>query len=154
MPAPFVMCLLPVRPGSGKGAGVCVAHRPPHTPRTHRSLPMRSLAMFSLLSLFAARATADFPAPKDLPSHPELPDPLVMLDGTKVTTKEQWVEKRRPELKALFQHYMYGTIPPARTVSAKVLHEDSKACGGKATLREVALSALPGHEFRLLVVVP
>jgi hypothetical protein len=103
---------------------------------------MRPLAMLSLLSVFAARAGADFP------------DPLVMFDGTKVTTKEQWVEKRRPELKALFQHYMYGTTPPAGTVTAKVLHEDPKAFGGKATLREVGLSALPGHEFRLLVVVP
>ena len=58
-------------------------------------------------------ANSAFPDPKDLPSRPELPDPLVMLDGTKVATKEQWVEKRRPELKDLFQHYMYGTIPAA-----------------------------------------
>jgi hypothetical protein len=115
---------------------------------------MRTLAMLSLLSLFAARAAADFPAPKDLPSRPDLPDPLFMLDGTRVTSKEQWVEKRRPELMALFQHYMYGTIPPAKPVTAKLLHEDSRAFGGKATLREVSLSALPGHEFRLLVVVP
>jgi hypothetical protein len=115
---------------------------------------MRTVAMLSLLSLFATRSAAEFPAPKDLPSRPELPDPLVMLDGTKVTTREQWVEKRRPELKALFQHYMYGTIPPAGTVTSKVLHEDPKALGGKATLREVSLSALPGHEVRLLVVVP
>ena len=85
---------------------------------------MRTLAMFSILSLFAGRAAAEFPAPKDLPKHAELPDPLVMFDGTKVTTKEQWTEKRRPELKALFQHYVYGTIPPAMKVSAKVLHED------------------------------
>jgi hypothetical protein len=115
---------------------------------------MRSLAMVSLLSLFAARSAADFPAPKDLPSRPDLPDPLVMLDGTKVTTKEQWVEKRRPELMAMFQHYMYGTIPPTGAVRHKTLHEDAKAFGGKATLREVSLSALPGHEFRVLVVVP
>jgi hypothetical protein len=115
---------------------------------------MRSVVMLSLLSLFAARSAAEFPAPKDLPSRPELPDPLVMLDGSKVTTKEQWIERRRPELKSLFQHYMYGTIPPASEVKAKVLHEDPKAFGGKATLREVSLSAMPGHEFRLLVVVP
>ena len=56
---------------------------------------------------------ADFPDPDKLPSHPDLPDPLVMLDGTRVTTKEQWETKRRPELKALFQHYMYGVRPPA-----------------------------------------
>lgn len=115
---------------------------------------MRTLAMLTLLSLFASRSDAEFPAPRDLPSRTDLPDPLVMLDGTKVATKEQWVEKRRPELKALFQHYMYGAIPPAKPVTAKLLHEDAKAFGGKATLREVSLSALPDHEFRLLIVTP
>jgi hypothetical protein len=111
--------------------------------------------MLSILSLFTGRvAAAEFPAPKDLPKHAELPDPLVMFDGTKVTTKEQWNDKRRPELKALFQHYMYGTIPPAMKVAAKVLHEDAKAFAGKATLREVGLSPIEGYEFRLLLVVP
>jgi hypothetical protein len=110
--------------------------------------------MLSLLALLTGRSAAEFPAPKDLPSHPELPDPLVMLDGTKVTTKAQWVEQRRPELRELFQHYMYGRLPAARPVKAKVLHEDKKAFGGKATLREVALSSFPGHEFRLLLVIP
>ena len=27
-----------------------------------------------------------------------LPDPLVMLDGTPVTTAKQWMKKRRPEI--------------------------------------------------------
>jgi dienelactone hydrolase len=115
---------------------------------------MRYFAMFSLLSVFVGRSAAELPAPRDLPVRAELPDPLVMLDGTKVTNKEQWNEKRRPELKALFQHYMYGTIPAAVPVTAKVLFEDAKAFGGKATLREVSLATLPGHEFRLLVVIP
>ncbi|HKB04808.1 MAG TPA: acetylxylan esterase [Gemmataceae bacterium] len=115
---------------------------------------MRPLLCLPALLMVLSRSHADFPAPKDLPSRPELPDPLVMMDGTKVTTKEQWTDKRRPELKALFQHYMYGTMPPPTSVKAKVLHQDPKAFGGKATLREVALTAFPGHEFRLLVVVP
>lgn len=115
---------------------------------------MRSVAMLSLFSLFASPTVADLPAPTELPSRPGLPDPLVMMDGTRVTTKEQWFEKRRPELKKLFQHYMYGTLPPAGPVTAKVLREAPKAFGGKATLREVSLSAIPGHEFRLLVVIP
>jgi len=53
-----------------------------------------------------------------------------MLDGTRVATKEQWLAKRKPELKELFQHYMYGTQPDAPAVIAsQVLHED------KASLR-------------------
>jgi hypothetical protein len=126
-----------------------------YTPPFPRSHTMRSLAMLSLFAILTSRtAAADFPAPKDLPSQPEMPNPLVMMDGTKVTTKAQWVEQRRPELRALFQHYMYGTLPPAKPVTAKVLHEDTKAFGGKATLREVSISAIPGHEFSLLLVIP
>ena len=117
---------------------------------------MRSLAVtFSLLALFGGRSAAEFPAPKDLPQRPELPDPLVMLDGTKVESKEHWVEKRRPELKALFQHYMYGSLPAApKTVPAKVLYEDSKAFGGKGTLREVALTVIGDHTIRLMMAIP
>jgi (4-O-methyl)-D-glucuronate---lignin esterase len=55
----------------------------------------------------------DFPAPATLPQRPELPDPLVSFDGRKVETRDQWEKERKPELKSLFQHYMYGfMIPP------------------------------------------
>ena len=41
----------------------------------------------------------------------QAPDPLVMYDGTRVTTGTQWREKRRPELLALFTREMYGVVP-------------------------------------------
>jgi hypothetical protein len=99
---------------------------------------------------------ADFPEPARLPSRPELPDPLVMFNGERVTTRQQWFDKRRPELKALFQHYMYGYAPPAAEIAARVEHEDPRALGGKATLREVAISyGPPGTPaIHLLLVVP
>ncbi len=98
-----------------------------------------------------------FPEPETLPSRPDFPDPLVMLDGTKVMTKEQWETKRRPELLALFQHYMYGRMPPAPAeVRWTVLHQDDKAFGGKATLKEVAITVGPGAAppIHVLLVVP
>ena len=54
---------------------------------------------------------ADFPPIEKLPVVKELPDPLKMFDGTTVTTVEQWNTHRKPELKALFEHYMYGPMP-------------------------------------------
>lgn len=39
--------------------------------------------------------------------YPSLPDPLVMNDGTKVTTPAQWT-KRRAEIKELFDREVYG----------------------------------------------
>ncbi len=40
-----------------------------------------------------------------------LPDPLVMNDGTPVTTASQWWSKRRPEIVELFDREMYGRTP-------------------------------------------
>jgi len=42
--------------------------------------------------------------------YPTLPDPLVMNDGTKVTTPAQWT-KRRAEIKELFDREVYGRVP-------------------------------------------
>ncbi|HVK19042.1 MAG TPA: acetylxylan esterase [Fimbriiglobus sp.] len=100
---------------------------------------MRTLA--ALLGAALMCPAADLPSPEKLPANPDLPDPLTTLAGKKVTTKKEWQTVRRPELKELFQHYMYGRYPavPAK-VSAKVLFEDKEAFGGKATVRELALT--------------
>ncbi|QJW94575.1 glucuronyl esterase domain-containing protein [Frigoriglobus tundricola] len=98
-----------------------------------------------------------FPPPDTLPSTAEFPDPLVMRDGTKIATKKDWEEKRRPELKELFQHYMYGRFPAKpEKVTAKVLFEDTKALGGKGTLREVELTFGPPEwpKLYLLIAAP
>jgi hypothetical protein len=42
--------------------------------------------------------------------YPLLPDPLVMNDGTRVTTPAQWA-KRRAEIKELFDREVYGRVP-------------------------------------------
>ncbi len=51
-------------------------------------------------------------AVKDLPVIKEMPDPLTMNDGTKVTTSEQWKARRREMIKIL-EEYEYGHMPPA-----------------------------------------
>ena len=56
------------------------------------------------LAIVGAAFSGDFPAPGKLPLKADLPDPLVMLNGKKVATKEQWQKERRPELKKLFEH--------------------------------------------------
>ena len=77
------------------------------------------LALFAtFLPLETAMAQTQFPEADKLPSRPELPDPLVMFNGERVASREQWFDKRRPELKALFQHYMYGYAPPPAKITA------------------------------------
>jgi hypothetical protein len=101
-------------------------------------------------------AAQNLPELSQLPSQPDLPDPLVMFNGQRVTSKEQWIEQRRPELKQLFQHYMYGYLPPApKPYHAKVIFENKNAFNGKANLREVQIAYGPEETppLYLLVVV-
>src|SRR5580698_9885918 len=73
-----------------------------------------------------AHAGDSWPDPSELPSHPEPPDLLTTMRGQKVTTPEQWLDSRRPELKELFQHYMYGSIPPTGVARATVTYTDAQ----------------------------
>ena len=43
--------------------------------------------------------------------YPDLPDPLVLKNGEKVTTPEQWWTKRRPEIVEDFDREVYGRVP-------------------------------------------
>jgi hypothetical protein len=110
-----------------------------------------------ILSSSVHAATRQFPAAETLPLQAELPDVLKLSNGQKVTTPKQWSEQRRPELKALFAHYMYGEIPPKPAklnFDTQVL--DKKFLGGKATLKNVTIS-IAGSEIPkidLLMVTP
>lgn len=122
----------------------------------------RLTPLFALCIVFAfmkttSSAAPSFPDVSQLPSRPGLPDPLIMFDGTRVTTKEQWIKQRRPELQALFQHYMYGTPPPTpNRVQSTIDRVDKKFFGGKATLKEVTLAfgAADTPRLHVLLVVP
>jgi hypothetical protein len=105
----------------------------------------------------APSTQASFPEPSALPSQTPLPDPLVMLDGRRVSSRDQWFKERQPELKALFQHYMYGAIPP-KPAQSKVtnLGEYHDFLGGKATLKLVRLEMGPANasQIDLMLVLP
>ena len=41
----------------------------------------------------------------------DIPDPLTLNNGQKVTTRNVWWEKRRPEIVEMFEKYVYGRVP-------------------------------------------
>lgn len=90
-----------------------------------------TLSLFGVFVMTQAAIAADFP------------DPLTALDGTKIKTKEQWETVRKPELKELFQKYMYGRLPEDVKVGGRVVHDDKNAFGGKGTLREIEITFSP-----------
>ena len=89
----------------------------------------------------------------------ELPDPLTLRDGRKVTSVEMWQAQRRPELLELFRENVFGRAPVNRPASLKfsVAGTDPKAMDGKATLKQVTISySGPGGEgaIHLILFVP
>src|SRR6185295_116289 len=77
-----------------------------------RSRSSVAILAFFLLAM-RTLAAATFPEVSQLPAQTVPPDPLTLFNGEHVTSIEQWSNQRRPELQALFQHYMYGYPPPS-----------------------------------------
>jgi len=70
-----------------------------------------------------------------------LPELLRLSDGTAVTDSAVWMEKRRPEIRTLFENEVYGRIPEQKIVAGVALSNlDRGALDGKAIRKEVVLS--------------
>ncbi len=97
-----------------------------------------------------------WPTAKELPSQPGLVDPRLRLDGTQVASPAEWEQQRRPELKRMFQHYMYGFLPPT-PLHMKFHNEGifTDFMGGRATLKliriETGLDGAPNIDLMLVV---
>ncbi len=95
---------------------------------------LAGLALFlTYLFVINIAESASFPPAKDLPNHPEMPNPLVMQDGKKVTNIKQWRQRRR-EMEQLMEVYVFGHMPPppgnvcARVVSSGILMNGGVTC--------------------------
>ncbi|MDB6125210.1 MAG: hypothetical protein JWQ71_4203 [Pedosphaera sp.] len=104
-----------------------------------------------LFSAFAINGTAE------VVSDP-LPNPLVMRHGEPITSKQQWFHDRRPELKSMFQFFMYGTMPSSPHQPKFVVERVNKNFfGGKATKKEVTISFSSdtnAPQITLLLITP
>ena len=87
-----------------------------------------------------------------------LPPLLKCFDGSTVSTIDQWETKRRPEIKELFEEYMYGKAPgKPQNMIFEVTSVDDKALGGKAVRKEITVKLLgsdDGPFMDILVYLP
>ena len=87
--------------------------------------------------------------------YPNIPDPLTLNDGTKVTTAAQWWDKRRPELVEGLSKYVYGRQPEnLPKVTWTVTAVDHEFLGftqviAKDLIGEVDNSAYPAIKVRI-----
>jgi len=83
------------------------------------------------------RSVYCFPEADELPSRPDLPDPLAGPDGLPILSAEAWAAGRE-RLKAMVSFYLFGDIPPApERVDAEVTGSLPSADGSRTieTLR-------------------
>jgi hypothetical protein len=117
--------------------------------------PILGLALFTGIS-HAAAEKPNYDESKVAPY--TLPDPLTLLDGTRVTDAKTWQERRRPEILELFRKYVYGRSPG---LSAATRFETrsvaTDALGGKAMRKQIRvyLTDQPhGPKMDILLYVP
>ena len=86
---------------------------------------------------------------------PNIPDPLTLNDGSKVTTPKEWWDKRRPELVEGLTKYVYGRVPAdVPKVNWTVTAVDHENMGftpviAKDLIGEVDNSAYPAIKVRI-----
>jgi len=86
-----------------------------------------------------------------------LPDLFTARDGSKISTRDQWINKRRPEIVALFEKYQYGKTPGRPEELRFELNEKgSVALEGKAVRRQVTIyfTREAEHKMDLLIYLP
>lgn len=69
--------------------------------------------IFAIVAVISSvhAAPPAFPDVNDLPVQTNMPDVMMMADGIRVTTPQQW-QQRREEMKAILEYYELGHAPP------------------------------------------
>jgi len=88
------------------------------------------------------------PGVDELPVHKEMPDVLVMNDGTKVKTTDQW-NRRRAEIRRILEYYATGRMPPAPANLKGHELKSQTVLDGKVKYRLVQLTFGPGEKLQL-----
>ncbi|MBN1851714.1 MAG: acetylxylan esterase [Pirellulales bacterium] len=87
-----------------------------------------------------------------------LPDPLVMEDGRKIESAEDWTTLRRPEILRLFEEHVHGRGPVAPDrIEYTVTSTDTNVLDGMATMKQVTIYVTgkrDGPSIDLLLYIP
>ena len=115
------------------------------------------IAVVVLLSLGLAQSRAPNYDESRVPDY-DLPDPLVLMDGTRVEDGATWRSRRRPEILGLFEDHVYGRTPSRRLEARYVeTSSDENALHGTATRKEITVFFTErddGPRMNLLIYIP
>lgn len=88
----------------------------------------------------------------------DLPDPLLALDGQRIRSSNDWLDKRRPELIRLFEENVYGRSPgDPKSLTFQTLSVSRAALAGTAVRKQVRVQFSPqadGPAMTILLYLP
>ena len=120
--------------------------------RSHRVVPLCLLAAVSV----AQEGNFNYDESKVVSY--TLPDPLLIADGTSVTSARDWNNRRRKEILRLFETEVYGKSPARPSTVLFHLNEvDKEALQGLATRKQVTIAlgkTMDGPLMELLLYTP
>jgi hypothetical protein len=118
---PRLVLVLAAAAAAARPIGAARAGQPQATPPVELTAEQDHRRLLDLLGIHSIRPGAD-PRNPQAPNPvnydeakanpwPNLPDPLVLKSGKRVTTPEQWWSERRPEIVEDFDRDVYGRVP-------------------------------------------
>lgn len=108
----------------------------------------------------APKLVAGFPVNYDeaLVGTYTLPDPLISMNGKKITKSAMWTKKRRQEILRLFEENQFGKTPSKPVdLSFNVFDKGTLVFNGKAIRRQVTIyftKDTSDHKMDLLIYLP
>ena len=122
----------------------------------------RSLALLMVIVCFCPAFTVaqpeNFNYDEDKVPVFDLPDPLVLQNGQKVTDAKTWQTQRRPEIVKLFETHVYGKSPTApENMTFEIFEEAGGALGGLAHRKQVTVylnGKKDGPSMDILIYTP
>jgi hypothetical protein len=85
--------------------------------------------------------------------YPDLPDPLVFKDGTRVKTADQWTNRRRAEIVEDFDREVYGRVPKETpAVRWEVTATEESTIGGVPAITKRLVGHVDNASYPLVTV--
>lgn len=85
--------------------------------------------------------------------YPELPDPLVLNDGKRVTSAKVWWKERRPQIVEMFDREIYGRVPAhTPAVRWEVTATKTGKDAGVPTVTKTLVGHVDNSEYRFIDV--
>lgn len=140
----------------------CVIQAQPPQPVVHLTAAQDHQRVLDLLHITSLRHGADSHAESPYAAnyddskanpYPNLPDPLILNNGKKVTSAKMWWKQRRPQIVEYFDREIYGRVPVhTPKVAWQVISATKENVGGFPVITKQLVGHVDNSSYPLITV--